>query len=305
MDKIRVLVTGSNGLLGQKIVYQLIKRKDIDLIATAKGPNRLIEKKGYKYLDLDITNENQVNRALESFKPNSVINCAAMTNVDACEKNQEDCWDINVNAVKYIATASELVNAHLVHLSTDFIFDGKDGPYAEIDSPNPLHFYAKSKLESEKIVQKIMTKWSIARTIIIYGITDNMSRSNLVIWAKKEMENGNSINVINDQYRSPTLAEDLAKGCISIVDHSAYGIYHLSGPKTYSILELVNIVADFYKLDKSLINPISTASLNQPAKRPLITGFIIEKARKDLGYNPVNFLEGIAIMDQQIKKYEA
>jgi len=305
MDKIRVLVTGSNGLLGQKIVYQLIKRKDIDLIATAKGPNRLIEKKGYKYLDLDITNENQVYRALESFKPNSVINCAAMTNVDACEKNQEDCWDINVNAVKYIATASELVNAHLVHLSTDFIFDGKDGPYAEIDSPNPLHFYAKSKLESEKIVQKIMTKWSIARTIIIYGITDNMSRSNLVIWAKKEMENGNSINVINDQYRSPTLAEDLAKGCISIVDHSAYGIYHLSGPKTYSILELVNIVADFYKLDKSLINPISTASLNQPAKRPLITGFIIEKARKDLGYNPVNFLEGIAIMDQQIKKYEA
>jgi len=305
MDKIRVLVTGSNGLLGQKIVYQLIKRKDIDLIATAKGPNRLIEKKGYKYLDLDITNENQVYRALESFKPNSVINCAAMTNVDACEKNQEDCWDINVNAVKYIATASELVNAHLVHLSTDFIFDGKDGPYAEIDSPNPLHFYAKSKLESEKIVQKIMTKWSIARTIIIYGITDSMSRSNLVIWAKKEMENGNSINVINDQYRSPTLAEDLAKGCISIVDHSAYGIYHLSGPKTYSILELVNIVADFYKLDKSLINPISTASLNQPAKRPLITGFIIEKARKDLGYNPVNFLEGIAIMDQQIKKYEA
>jgi dTDP-4-dehydrorhamnose reductase len=305
MDKIRVLVTGSNGLLGQKIVYQLIKRKDIDLIATAKGPNRLIEKKGYKYLDLDITNENQVYRALESFKPNSVINCAAMTNVDACEKNQEDCWDINVNAVKYIATASKLVNAHLVHLSTDFIFDGKDGPYAEIDSPNPLHFYAKSKYESEKIVQKIMTKWSIARTIIIYGITDNMSRSNLVIWAKKEMENGNSINVINDQYRSPTLAEDLAKGCISIVDHSAYGIYHLSGPKTYSILELVNIVADFYKLDKSLINPISTASLNQPAKRPLITGFIIEKARKDLGYNPVNFLEGIAIMDQQIKKYEA
>ena len=305
MDKIRVLVTGSNGLLGQKIVYQLIKRKDIDLIATAKGPNRLIEKKGYKYLDLDITNENQVNRALESFKPNSVINCAAMTNVDACEKNQEDCWDINVNAVKYIATASELVNAHLVHLSTDFIFDGKDGPYAEIDSPNPLHFYAKSKYESEKIVQKIMTKWSIARTIIIYGITDSMSRSNLVIWAKKEMENGNSINVINDQYRSPTLAEDLAKGCISVVDHSAYGIYHLSGPKTYSILELVNIVADFYKLDKSLINPISTASLNQPAKRPLITGFIIEKARKDLGYNPVNFLEGIAIMDQQIKKYEA
>lgn len=227
-----------------------------------------------------------------------------MTNVDACENNQEYCWNVNVKAVEYIATASESIKAHLVQLSTDFIFDGNAGPYSEEDTPNPLHFYAKSKLESERIVQKIMTKWSIARTIIIYGITDNMSRSNLVLWAKKEMENGNSINVINDQFRSPTFAEDLAKGCISIVDYSAFGIYHLSGPKTYSILELVNIVADFYKLDKSLINPIDSASLNQPAKRPLVTGFIIDKAIKDFGYNPVDFLEGISIMDQQIKNNE-
>ena len=227
-----------------------------------------------------------------------------MTNVDACEQNQEDCWNINVKAVEYIASASECINAHLVHLSTDFIFDGKSGPYSEEDTPNPLHFYAKSKLESERIVQKIMTKWSIARTIIIYGVTDNMSRSNLVLWAKKEMENGNVINVINDQFRSPTFAEDLAKGCISLVDHSAFGIYHLSGPKTYSILELVNLVADFYNLDKSLINPISTSSLNQPAKRPLVTGFIIDKAIKDFGYDPVDFLEGITIMDQQIKNNE-
>ena len=304
MDKVKVLVTGSNGLLGQKIVYQLVKRKDIEIIATAKGPNRLINKLGYQYLELDITNKSEVYHVLNTLQPHAVINCAAMTNVDACEQNQEDCWNINVKAVEYIASASESIKAHLVQLSTDFIFDGNSGPYSEEDSPNPLHFYAKSKLESERIVQNTMTKWSIARTIIIYGITDNMSRSNLVLWAKKEMDNGNCINVINDQFRSPTFAEDLAKGCISIVDHSAFGIYHLSGPKTYSILELVNIVADFYKLDKSLINPISTASLNQPAKRPLITGFIIDKATKDFGYNPVDFLEGISIMDQQIKNNE-
>ena len=253
---------------------------------------------------MDITIKNQVNNIFNDLKPHAIINCAAMTNVDACEQNQEDCWNINVKAVEYIASASESIKAHLVHLSTDFIFDGKSGPYSEEDTPNPLNFYAKSKLESERIVQKIMTKWSIARTIIIYGVTDNMSRSNLVLWAKKEMENGNVINVINDQFRSPTFAEDLAKGCISLVDHSAFGIYHLSGPKTYSILELVNLVADFYNLDKSLINPISTLSLNQPAKRPLVTGFIIDKAIKDLGYNPVDFLEGITIMDQQIKKNE-
>jgi len=124
------------------------------------------------------------------------------------------------------------------------------------------------------------------------------------LWAKSEIDKGNTINVVKDQYRSPTLAEDLAKGCISIIDKSAYGLYHLSGPKTYSILDLVYQVADFYNLDRSLINPITSASLKQSAKRPLITGFDIGKAKRDLDYNPVDFAEGIKIMHQQIKKYE-
>jgi dTDP-4-dehydrorhamnose reductase len=227
-----------------------------------------------------------------------------MTNVDKCEKNQKECWEINVNAVENIANSCELVKAHLLHLSTDFVFDGTAGPYNETDQPNPLHFYAESKLKSEEIVQKTLTNWSIARTIIIYGITDNMSRSNIVLWAKSEIGKGNTINVVNDQYRSPTFAEDLAKGCISIIDKSAYGLYHLSGPKTYSILNLVYQVADFYNLDKSLILPVTSASLNQSATRPLSTGFDITKAKKDLDFNPVDFLEGIKIMDQQIKNYE-
>ena len=182
------------------------------------------------------------------------------------------------------------------------MFDGKNGPYNESDSTNPLHYYAESKLASEKIVQENCSKWSIARTIIIYGITDNMSRSNLVLWAKGEIERGNKINVVNDQFRSPTLAEDLANGCIAIMDKKAYGLYHLSGPKTYSIIEMVNLVADYYDLDRSLINPVSSASLNQPAKRPLKTGFDIRKARNDLDYDPVDFLTGIKIMDRQIKQ---
>ena len=128
-----------------------------------------------------------------------------------------------------------------------------------------------------------------------------MSRSNLVLWSKGEIEKGNTIDVVNDQFRSPTLAEDLAGGCISIIDKQAIGLYHLSGPKTYSIIDLVYQVADFYNLDKSLINPVSSASLNQPAKRPLVTGFDISKAQKELDYYPVDFKEGISIMDQQIK----
>lgn len=304
MNRKKVLVTGSNGLLGQKIIYSLIERKDIDLLASSKGLNRLITKSGYKYIDLDITQNEEVKKVFENENPDAVINCAAMTNVDYCEENQDSCWEINVNAVENLAKSCEVSKSHLLQLSTDFVFDGKSGPYNEKDKPNPLHFYAKSKLKSEEIVKKIMTNWTIARTIIIYGITDNMSRSNIVLWAKKEIENGNAINVVNDQLRSPTLAEDLAKGCISIIDKSAFGLYHLSGPNTYSILDLVYQVADFYNLDKSLILPVTSASLNQPATRPLSTGFDITKAREDLDFNPVDFLEGIKIMDQQIKNYE-
>ena len=304
MNRKKVLVTGSNGLLGQKIIYSLIERKDIDLLASSKGLNRLVTKSGYKYIDLDITQNEEVKKVFENENPDAVINCAAMTNVDYCEENQDSCWEINVNAVENLAKSCEVSKSHLLQLSTDFVFDGKSGPYNEKDKPNPLHFYAKSKLKSEEIVKKTMTNWTIARTIIIYGITDNMSRSNIVLWAKKEIENGNAINVVNDQLRSPTLAEDLAKGCISIIDKSAFGLYHLSGPNTYSILDLVYQVADFYNLDKSLILPITSASLNQPATRPLSTGFDITKAREDLDFNPVDFLEGIKIMDQQIKNYE-
>jgi dTDP-4-dehydrorhamnose reductase len=304
MIRKKILVTGSNGLLGQKIIYSLIERKDIDLLATSKGINRLITKSGYRYVDLDITKNEEVKKVFENENPDAVINCAAMTNVDYCEENQDSCWEINVKAVENLAKSCEVSKSHLLHLSTDFVFDGKSGPYNEDDKPNPLHFYAKSKLKSEEIVKKIMTKWSIARTIIIYGITDNMSRSNIVLWAKKEIENGNTINVVNDQLRSPTLAEDLAKGCISIIDKSAFGLYHLSGPNTYSILDLVHKVADFYNLDKSLILPVTSASLNQPATRPLSTGFDITKAKKDLDFNPVDFLEGIKIMDQLIKNHE-
>ena len=296
-----VLLTGANGLLGQKLVYALKSRNDIELLATGIGQNRLIDQANYSFQSLDITNKTEVDQTVRQFSPHVIINCAAMTNVDACELSQKQCWDINVNGVKYLTNAGAKFGSHFIHLSTDFVFDGEDGPYNESDTPNPLHYYAKSKLESEKIVIENCVNWSIARTIIIYGITDNMSRSNLVLWAKGEIEKGNTINVVNDQFRSPTLAEDLAKGCISIMDKNAYGLFHLSGPTRYSILEMVYMVAEFYNLDKSLINPVSSKSLNQPAKRPLVTGFDISKAKKELNFNPVDFLAGIEIMDRQLK----
>lgn len=305
----KILITGSNGLLGQKLVYKLRNNNDVTCIATARGTNRLVKQDGYIFETLDITDSKNVKEVFIKHLPDVIINTAAMTNVDACELEKEACWAMNVTAVDHqVKALEELINKnpnynpHFIHLSTDFIFDGTHGPLDENEVPNPLSYYADSKLAAEKIVQATSLDWSIARTVLVFGIVDNMSRSNIVLWVKSNLEQGKTINVVDDQFRTPTLAEDLADGCILIAKNRAKGIYNISGKDFYSILELANVVADYYKLDKNLIKPSKSAEIKQPAKRPPITGFIIDKAKKDLGYNPHSFTEGIKILEEQIKE---
>ena len=305
-----ILITGSNGLLGQKLVYALIKRNAKgaawNIVATSKGENRLKEKNGYTYVPFDITNKDEVEAVFAAYKPDVVINTAAMTNVDACETQRDAAKALNVEAVRYMIGAAGngergTGNCHFIHLSTDFIFDGEKGPYREEDAPHPLSYYAETKLEAEKLLQASSLKWSIIRTIIVYGIVDNMSRSNIVLWAKDALAKGQKINIVDDQFRSPTLAEDLAEGCLLCAEKSATGIFHISGKDTMSVLELVYRVADFWKLDKSLVTPVKSGTIRQPAKRPPRTGFIIDKARKILGYDPHSFEEGLAVLDEQLR----
>lgn len=307
--KKKILITGSNGLLGQKLVLQLRHDERFQLLATSQGENRMNDKTDYAYQSLDITNPENVHALFSSFLPDVVINTAAMTNVDACEVKQEECKKINVDAVAIMVKELEqLKHSHegydpqFIHLSTDFIFDGENGPYAEDAAPNPLSYYAWSKNESEKIVMASAVRWAIARTIIVYGIADNMSRTNIVLWAKGALEKGEPLNIVDDQFRMPTLAEDLAAGCILIAEKNAKGVYHLSGKDFMSIVELVQRVADFYGLDKTIINPIKSNTLNQAAKRPPRTGFILDKAIRDLGYNPHSFEEGLAILKTQLQQ---
>ena len=295
-----ILVTGSNGLLGQKIIYALLERSDVNFIATAIGPNRMSKKDGYQYIPLDITNQEQVNAVFNDCKPHIVINTAALTNVDACEAKRSEATLLNVTATGYLIEACRWHGAHLVHLSTDFVFDGANGPYAETDDPNPLSHYAKTKWEGERLLLSSDISWSILRTIIIYGVVDDNSRSNVVLWTFNSLRNNVPIKVIEDQYRSPTLAEDLALACIEAGMRKSQGIYHVSGRETMSILDMVKITADYFKLDKQNIIPVTSASLNQAAKRPPVTGFIINKAERELDFRPHSFLEGLAIIKKQL-----
>lgn len=305
----KILITGSNGLLGQKLVYKLKDKTTVSCIATARGENRLVNKEGYTYASLDITDYDNVAAVFKQFMPDVVINTAAMTNVDACETDRDGAKLLNVTAVQNQVTVLEELtklnpgyNPHFIHLSTDFIFDGTHGPLDENEKPNPLSYYAETKLEAEKIVQASSLFWSIARTVLVYGIVDNMSRSNIVLWVKQSLEQGKTINVVDDQFRTPTLAEDLADGCILIAEKKAQGIYNISGKDFLNILEIAHLVADYYHLDKSLIKPSKSADIKQPAKRPPITGFIIDKAKRDLGYNPHSFVEGIKFLEDQLKQ---
>jgi dTDP-4-dehydrorhamnose reductase len=298
----KILITGSNGLLGQKLVYALRQRKDATLIATSRGENRLKENTGYVYEPLDITDKAQVQNIISKYQPDCIINTAAMTNVDACETKREECRLINVAGVENILASIKKTQTQFIHLSTDFVFDGNNGPYSEDDTPNPLSYYAQSKYDSEKVVMQSEIPWTIIRTIIIYGVSENMSRLNLVLWAVKSLSKGEKIRVVTDQYRAPTLAEDLANACVNAAMKNKTGIYHVSGRETMSIIQIVNTVADYFGLDKTLIEPVTTSSLNQPARRPPRTGFIIDKAIRELDYHLHTLAEGLEIVKKQLNE---
>jgi len=296
----KILVTGANGLLGQKLTTLLDKDKSIDLVATARSPLSVTLKNG-SFQQLDITNEAEIKKIIGITRPQVVINTAAMTQVDQCETEREKCWMANVTAVKYLVAACKKTGARLIHVSTDFIFDGSHGPLNEDEEPGPVNYYGESKLAGEEIIKQSSIEWAIIRTVLVYGITADLSRSNIVLWVKKSLEEGKVINVVNDQWRTPTLAEDLAMGCYLVATKKAKGIYHLSGEDMMTPYDIAMRTAKFFKLNENLIKATDSTKFKQPAARPLKTGFDITKAKKELNYQPHSFTDGLAVLASQIQ----
>ena len=296
---IKILVTGSNGLLGQKLSLLLASDQEVELTATARQALNFKLPRG-KFSKLDVTHQEEVLEIIHSVKPDVVIHTAAMTQVDQCETDRDVCWKNNVSAAGFIVNACKEYNTHLIHISTDFVFDGSHGPLDETAEPNPLSYYGESKYAAEKILQNSKIDWTILRTVLVYGVVKDQSRSNIVLWVKKSLEAGQSIQVVNDQWRTPTLAEDLAMGCVLAAKKKATGIYHISGVEMMTPYDIAMRTAEFFKLDKSLIKATDSNQFKQPARRPPKTGFIIDKAKKELGYNPHSFEKGLEIVQQQL-----
>ena len=292
----RILITGSNGLLGQKIVGQLAKAS-INFLATSKGVNRNPSCSDVNYHQMDISNALEIERVFSMFLPTHIIHTAAMTNVDHWEQQPDECNRINFEAVLLLFHAAQKINAHFQLLSTDFVFDGEKGNYKEEDQVNPLSLYAQSKVNAENyLLVSNSLNWSIVRTIIVYGSANNLSRNNIIYWAKDALEKGQELSIIDDQFRAPTWANDLAWACIRICELNKMGIYHISGPETFSIYEIVEKIAQFFNLPTNSLSKSSSLNLNQPAKRPPKTGFDLTKAKTELGYKPKTLEETFSIL---------
>lgn len=294
----KIAITGANGLLGQKLIQRLQQEAEVETIATGRGTLRLEgDFRNLTYHEVDVRERDEVEALLVAERPDCVIHTAAMTNVDQCESEKAECRRLNVEATSHLAQACAHLGIHLVHLSTDFIFDGTAGPYDEEAQPNPLSYYGHSKWDAERVVMGTEgLKWAIARTILVYGLAQDMSRSNIVLWVRDSLRAGKKIKVVDDQYRTPTLAEDLADGCARIALQSATGIYNIGGPELLTPYQMALQTARYFNLDESLIERTDGSGFTQPAKRPARTGLTIDKARCDLGYNPSGFLEGIRRM---------
>jgi dTDP-4-dehydrorhamnose reductase len=296
----RILITGSNGLLGQKLAELLLTHPDVEMLATSRGENKLATIFAeVPFASMDVTDKAQVEEVVRKFRPTHIIHTAAMTNVDQCETDHEGALLLNRDAVQYLVDACEKYNVHLVHVSTDFIFDGEDGPYSEDAEANPVNFYGETKRLAEEVVKRAKCKWAILRTVLVYGVAHDYGRTNIVLWVRDSLQAGKVIKVVDDQFRTPTLAEDLAQGCWLAAKHDAEGIYHISGSEMLTPYDMAMQVADYFNLDKSLIDKADGSTFTQPAKRPPKTGFIITKAQKDLGYKPHTFAQGIQVVAEQ------
>ncbi|MEO1417594.1 MAG: SDR family oxidoreductase [Bacteroidota bacterium] len=297
-----ILLTGGNGLLGQKVINLLADRSHVELTAVGRGANRHPLREGYTYEKLDLTDKEAVTALFERVKPTAVIHTAAMTQVDACEDDRALCDAVNIEATTHLAHLCKVHGSHMVHISTDFIFDGENGPYTEQDTPNPVNYYGRSKLKAEEAVQDAGISHTILRTILLYGITPGMSRSNIVLWVRSSLLAGKEIKVVNDQFRSPTLAEDLATASVTAAMKQIQGVFHISGPDMMSVVEIARTVGEVYELDTSLISETDSTSLGQKAKRPPKTGFIILKAQTELDYKPHTLKQGLLVLKRQMQQ---
>lgn len=284
-------------MLGQRAVQFYSSKENVELLATSVEEKSVVDK--VEYISSDIKNRDEIKKIIHDYYPDFIIHTAAFTNVDLSEKLREDAWKINVKGVEYIAEAARAIDTHIIHISTDYIFDGKDGPYSENVKPNPVGYYGRTKLASENVLKISGTFFTILRTNVLYGTALN-SRPDFVRWVLASLSKKENIKIVNDQINNPTFIDDLIQGINKIIEFRKTGTYNIGGKEFLSRYDFTLQIADYFNLDKNLISPITTEELKQPARRPLKSGLIILKAETELGYKPHSINESLSAMKKEL-----
>jgi dTDP-4-dehydrorhamnose reductase len=291
------MITGANGMLGQRTVEYYSSKENLELLATSIEDKSVID--SVDYIPCDIKSRENIKKLIYDYCPDFIIHTAAFTNVDLSEKMREDAWKINVKGVEYIAEAARTIDAQIIHISTDYIFDGKNGPYDENAIPNPIGYYGRTKLASENALKISGTLFAILRTNVLYGIALN-SRPDFVRWVINSLSNNQPIRIVKDQINNPTFIDDLVQAISKIIEFRKTGVYNIGGKEFLSRFEFTNRIVNYFNLDKNLITPIITKELNQPANRPLKSGLLILKAETELGYKPHSISESLSVIKKEL-----
>jgi dTDP-4-dehydrorhamnose reductase len=293
----KVLIAGANGLLGQKLVHAF--QNDYEVHGCSIEEHAFIRPEDYDYFQLDITSKRDVIDAAKKLQPACIINAAAYTNVDACEEDRESCWKVNVNGAENLAYAAKSCHAFFVHISTDYVFDGVSGVYSEDSRANPLGYYGKSKLAGENAVIGTGAESAILRTMVLYGTGQGL-RLNFATWLVDRLSKGEPVNIVDDQYGHPTIADDLAAAVRQVVEQQKTGLFHAAGCEYASRYDFAISLAEIFGFDAALIKRIKTVDLNQKAPRPMNSRFSMRKLEKQTGVKMKDVKAGIQLLKEQL-----
>jgi len=291
--KLKFLVTGSAGLVGQQVVKDLSKSNQVFSCYNESKP---------EYGDsvkMDLKNYEMVSSILTEIKPDVVIHLGAMTGVDLCEKEKTSASEINTKATEIIAKECSKLNSFLVYVSTDYVFDGNFGMYKEDDIANPLGFYGKSKLEGEKAVQNFSANWCIARTSTPFGL--HPTKKSFPMWVIENLQKQKQIDVLIDQFTSPTYIPNLSRMLIEISERRITGIIHVAGASKTSRYQMASMVSDKLNLDSTLLKQISINKMKWVAQRPKDSSLDVSRASSILNEKPQKIDQSLNLFINEMK----
>jgi dTDP-4-dehydrorhamnose reductase len=302
--KKRVLITGSFGKIGEAVLKDLVQATDYEILALSGfSESKRPFWKDYHY-KIDIMDFISLKNVVLDFAPDIIINAAGYTNVDLAEEERADCWKLNVDLVNRLSRFAAILDSHLIQISSDYIFDGKNGPYAENAHPAPINFYGKSKLAAENLLHTVDINKTIIRTNFLYGAS-SIGKETFVSGLIKALQNGSRIIIVNSLYSNPVLTTDIAFGIRQILEQEYFGIVNFAGPDYLSRYQIALKVAEVFDLDSSLIEPVEINNISLMAARPIRAGLLTSKVLKDLHIDFQGLEEGLREYKSQLELQNA